>query len=876
MTEHIGIYRVERLIGRGGMGEVVLAWDDRLERRVAIKRVRQDAGLSAEQRERFRREARLAARLSHASVVQVYDLVTGTGGEGGTSEDAIVMEFVEGCTLAERLAGGPLETAEALRLTEEIAQGLAAAHAAGLIHRDLKAANVLVTPAGHAKILDFGLARPVGRANQRPLTQQGFVIGTLHAMSPEQARGEEVDPRSDLFSLGLLLYEMLTGRSPFRAADPAETLRRIVHGPSPDVRALRSGLPPEVEVLLGRLLAKERQDRPASADEVVEILARLRSGSGSGSLQVPGEASVSDLPTALLPASAPSVSRPASRLRHRRGLALALTAAATAGAVTAVLVWRSSQASPLRVAVPPVALIPAGDERLALAASGVLTATLTGLSHLEGLVAVDPREAERGGRSPVEVARATAAAEVLTADLQGHGDLGQVTLRRIQGSDGRVLWAETFPVPLQPGGLRELATAGTVKIRRDYPDKDLRSGVPVLDVRDEDYAEFLDVKRRIDAGTAPLEPQLNRLEAVLRTSPGFLDAQLLTAQVAHRLFLSRRRSTDLDRATTLLRQSRSLAPTDPRPLRLELQILLAAERIDEAASLLPQLATLLSGDPELSVLRAQMAERQGLRQEALSLLRTAVRQAPSWQNQHRLATMEARDGQVDAARRRLEGLLQQAPDNLWVLEAIGHLELVYGDLTRSETIFRRCVATSPGRALNNLGYALFLRGAYPEAVAAYRQALRLRPDHPYTLIGLADALGETGATREAEQIYRRTLDLVTSGGVEAPADLMLQAQCLARLGRSREAVDAAQTALRRNPDDPDLLYQNALVLSLAGDRSSALNSALAALDKGVQPRWFAGSVFAWLRDSPELSLSPRSGQAAARPVPRPKGARPPS
>ena len=157
MSEQIGIYRVQASIGKGGMAEVFLAWDDRLERRVAIKRIRHDAGLSEEQRERFRREARVVAGLSHPAIVQVFDVVSDASG------DAIVMEYVHGQTLAERLDSGPLEIAEALRLGRQVAEGLAAAHTAGLIHRDLKTDNVIVTPGGLAKILDFGLARPLVR-----------------------------------------------------------------------------------------------------------------------------------------------------------------------------------------------------------------------------------------------------------------------------------------------------------------------------------------------------------------------------------------------------------------------------------------------------------------------------------------------------------------------------------------------------------------------------------------------------------------------------------------------------------------------------------------------------------------------------------------
>jgi tetratricopeptide (TPR) repeat protein len=419
-----------------------------------------------------------------------------------------------------------------------------------------------------------------------------------------------------------------------------------------------------------------------------------------------------------------------------------------------------------------------------------------------------------------------------------------------------------------------------VKLRQAYPDHDLRPGVPELDVRDEDYAAFLEIKRRLEAGSGGLEPELERLEALLRTSPRFLEAQLLTSQVAHTLFLSRRRPADLERAAELIRQARALAPEDPRPLRQELQIVLATDRMDEAEAILARLEGVLAGDPELLVLRAQLAERQGRQDEALSLLAEAARQVPSWQNLYRLAFTEARNGRIGTARQRLESILRQTPGNLWALEALGHLELVYGDLARAEKIYRELVDAEPGRALNNLGFVRFLRGNYREAASAYRAALELQPDRVFTLISLADAQVELGQTEEAEALYRRALDLLPADGTPAtPAEAMLKAQCLARLGRAREAVNAAQTALRQNPEDPDLLYQSSMVLSLAGDRSSALNSALAALDKGVQPRWFAGSVFRELREAPELRphLGPqplnRSGSPAADRPDRPGGDR---
>src|SRR4249919_2896753 len=199
----IGVYRVLGRLGKGGMGDVLLAFDARLHRHVAIKRLHGDALVTPQSRERLRREAAAAARLNHSAIVQIYDILTEASGE------AIVMEYVEGRTLEEMLASGPLPAGQAITIGRQIAEGLAAAHAKDLIHRDLKTQNVIVTPAGQVKILDFGLAKRLGSsAPEEALTREGALVGTRRAMSPEQAGGRALDTRSDLFSLGVLLYEI--------------------------------------------------------------------------------------------------------------------------------------------------------------------------------------------------------------------------------------------------------------------------------------------------------------------------------------------------------------------------------------------------------------------------------------------------------------------------------------------------------------------------------------------------------------------------------------------------------------------------------------------------------------------------------------------
>ena len=270
-VEKVGPYRLEHRLGSGGMGAVWRARDERLRRAVALKRILPASADAPKLRERLRREARAVARLNHPAIVQVYDIIE-------TQEsDWIVMELVEGQTLQEILRQeGPLDAQRVLRLGRDIAEGLAEAHAQGFIHRDLKAPNVMVTPSGRAKILDFGIAKQIQpEAQETTLSTPGTLVGTSYAMSPEQAMGLPLDPRSDLFSLGSLLYEMVAGFAPFRADTVQATLARVCSLRQGSVASIRHDVPLGFSDLIDFLLQKEPAHRPRSAAEVATALDQI-------------------------------------------------------------------------------------------------------------------------------------------------------------------------------------------------------------------------------------------------------------------------------------------------------------------------------------------------------------------------------------------------------------------------------------------------------------------------------------------------------------------------------------------------------------------------------------------------------------------------
>ena len=285
----VGPYRLQELLGRGGMGEVFAATDSRLERRVAVKHVRDDSGPDADRR--FRREIKTVARLSHPGIVQIFDVVDDGSGVW------VVMELVDGPTLAECLRQGPLAPSTAVAYARQIAAGIVAAHEQGVVHRDLKTENVMVSRSGHVKILDFGLAKRLSSPStaelstlDESLTAQGALVGTVRCMSPEQARGFPLDHRSDLFSFGVLVYEMCAGISPFHRAHsepgqvqtPIDTLTRILTHRQTPLSELRPDMPVALSELVDHLLAKAPEQRPASMKAVLARLDELATGSGSG------------------------------------------------------------------------------------------------------------------------------------------------------------------------------------------------------------------------------------------------------------------------------------------------------------------------------------------------------------------------------------------------------------------------------------------------------------------------------------------------------------------------------------------------------------------------------------------------------------------
>src|SRR5271156_2707089 len=282
----LGPYQIESLLGAGGMGEVYRARDTRLDRTVAIKILTQGVSDTPEVRQRFEREARAVSSLSHPHICVLYDV----GNQEGI--EYLVMEYLEGETLAARIAKGSLTTAELLRYAAQIADALDKAHRQGIVHRDLKPANVMLTKTG-AKLLDFGLAKDEeilqgdpgsSPTMSRPLTMQGSIVGTMQYLSPEQLEGKPADAGSDIFSCGAMLYEMATGKKAFEAKSHASLIAAILREEPRPMRDLQPLTPPALEHIVRACLAKDPDERPQSAHDLKLQLEWMRESSGISQL----------------------------------------------------------------------------------------------------------------------------------------------------------------------------------------------------------------------------------------------------------------------------------------------------------------------------------------------------------------------------------------------------------------------------------------------------------------------------------------------------------------------------------------------------------------------------------------------------------------
>ena len=818
----LGPYEILAPLGKGGMGEVYRAKDTRLGREVAIKVLPEAFACDPDRVARFRREAQLLASFNHPNIAAIYEFDEAKG------TLFLVMELVPGQTLKQMLLERPLSVGEALPVACQIAEALEAAHAKGVLHRDLKPANVKVTPEKKVKLLDFGLAKAFYPATLSPdtsqsptvpaeQTQQGMVVGTAAYMSPEQARGKTLDERSDVWSFGCVLFEMLSGQKAFGGDTLSDILVAILER-QPDWDALPPETPPAIVELLKLALKKNVNERLESIADARSVIEDILTGG---------------TPVVARPRTSP---QPVSRsLAERPGRLLMLTALL---ALAGVAAWVGLKSRDGRGSLPKekyLVVLPFKD------LTGQAEGKLMGAGMAEHLSAVLARAPgvlvmpAATGSAPANegdlqrLAQERGANLFIRASVQREGERMRVAYSLLSSAspaqlDGAVVEGSASDV----FGLEDrLAEKVLASLRVRAAEASPPTSHPGLERPEQQiqYLQALGALQRYDDPKS-LESAIDLLSKI----PGGTDSALVQAALGRALLASYGHTKDsavAERARQAVERAAALDPSNPEVRVTRGQLLTLTGRPQEAVGEIRKALEAQPDSAEAVTALGQALQKSGDLAEAERIYLHGVTLRPTfWGSFNKLGAFYVATTKYDKAIEAFQKAIALNPESAALHSNLGASYMRLDRFEEARAALQKSIEIQPTNyALSNLGTCLYLLGRYEEAASSIEKAIVLTPKNFKYRAYLGDALTwAPGQAKRAAEAYRAAVPLGEEELRISPRDaaaLTTLARCRARLGEKARAWEDVQRALVLAPDNTDVLKRAAIVATVLGKREEA-------------------------------------------------------
>lgn len=807
------------------MGEVYRAEDPTLLRTVAIKVLSKQHRESDVSKSRFLREAQAASSINHPNIVTIYEI-------GETDDQAfLVMEYVQGRSIRDLIVARALSSDKIFGIAAQICDALEAAHYRKIIHRDIKPENILITERGQVKVLDFGLAKTFERAAPNrnkdtaieQLTESGVVVGTLSYMSPEQLRGAPLDERTDIFSFGIVLYEMITGSLPFAGANPMEVAASILKDAAMRIEKLPEGMPASVREIVARLLDKDPRGRYATFAEVKNALDTAKQKSpaaDSRDSEMTVKVEATDKTERKLAAAKSDSARGASGLR-----------------LPGII-------SPPTILILPLEPVESSDETSFIGV-GLAHAITTDLAKIRGL-SVLSKSAGAGrigesGRGAREVARELGATILLEGEVMRAGQTIGVMARLIDAETGRVIWGSQYRgdaadlFSIQDAVCESVAAALKLNVTGEVRSRIARPATTNIDAfelysRGRALLERYDVQENIDFA-------IRMFEEALKLDRDFALAYAGLGEAYWRKYQVTRENLWVDRAVAASDQALVLDPYQAQ-VHVSLGIIYyGTGRIESAIEEFERAANLQPMNDDACRWLGLCFMRKGEIERAVSFFEEAIRIRPGyWENYNDLGKCYHIFGRYRDASEQFRRVISIQPDNFHGYSNLGAMYYLLGLYKEAVGMYERAIEIYPDAdSYTNLGTAYFYLERYEEAIDACISAIKLNPHDDVLYCNLGDAYLRVGRKQDAEEQFKFAVKLLEEYLIVNPNDAQVLSRlaiCQAKLRQEEEALASSERAALIEPQNTNLMYESAVVYALVGDADKAIKHLSRALDHG--------------------------------------------